>query len=890
MPYSITTQDGITIQNIPDSMPADSPELKARVVAIRAGQGSGAKPAEKARPSFGSVAAEAARRGMTNLAGYLGGIGLMQQEAKRTGRTSFGTFAEGQREVADPLMAQLGSTGVQPADGPQRIAAAGVEAATDPTSYLFPAITAARRMGPLAQVVARPAEQALVGSGAQAGQMAGSSVGSRFGPTSETVGGLLGGILGGAGTANMLGRSADLATNVVPVGRAIANRVLDRTSQEEILRNVNTRIGNVFEAAAQADPAFAKTIEDARKAQKAISIRDPNAPTVDLPINALLANNPVINSFIKNLSAKDEVFRAQYGAQYQDAIDALKTNQFTLFGNPAAAQLTATTPRQMAQETGSLAASQARRQRTIDEQIADLSRTPTVDPTAFGQRISSLVEKKEEAARNSVKPLYAQAFDIAKAKNVELPPQAVGDIFEFVAGERASDIFKTFPSIYNRVSSRFRPSVSEQPATFDPLTLTTTPAGTTRQFAAATVEDLDSLKREINKQLRKTSEPSDIRLLSELRERVGGHIDNLDSDFVSAYRRADSEYLNRVGLPFSAATLRSMDRKKFVEQISPALIGNKSNVSEFIRATGEDGVRVARDAFYDNFTRSVVKDGVINPRAAERWIAANQGGMSLIPGLADELRGTVGNVQALMARSRDLDQAFRRAAGERLVSESGFRNPAELTQRMYSDPAFTAQFMKRYGTTSDDVKAVRSFMLDDIVQSNDPVAFLNDRSRAAVLSNVFGPTYAKKIQSFALASERLKVDPTNVSFKPETVPKTSIEEITGTSPQSIVSRITQPVAGATYAITSLISRYLAKQTNEETERRLKEILLNPEDAVKIFSAVSAKADEKQALKTALGIGKKYGIDFAEMLRQDLQSGAVRGAVLPSQQPMMAEEQ
>ena len=38
MPYSITTKDGITINNIPDNVPADSPDLKARVAAIRAEQ------------------------------------------------------------------------------------------------------------------------------------------------------------------------------------------------------------------------------------------------------------------------------------------------------------------------------------------------------------------------------------------------------------------------------------------------------------------------------------------------------------------------------------------------------------------------------------------------------------------------------------------------------------------------------------------------------------------------------------------------------------------------------------------------------------------------------------------------------------------------------------
>jgi hypothetical protein len=42
MPYSITTRDGITLNNIPDEVPADSPELKQRVQAIRSQMGGGA--------------------------------------------------------------------------------------------------------------------------------------------------------------------------------------------------------------------------------------------------------------------------------------------------------------------------------------------------------------------------------------------------------------------------------------------------------------------------------------------------------------------------------------------------------------------------------------------------------------------------------------------------------------------------------------------------------------------------------------------------------------------------------------------------------------------------------------------------------------------------------
>lgn len=53
MPYSITTQDGITIDNIPDDVPADAPALKERVAKIR-----GQKPAPKndaSAPSSGFV-------------------------------------------------------------------------------------------------------------------------------------------------------------------------------------------------------------------------------------------------------------------------------------------------------------------------------------------------------------------------------------------------------------------------------------------------------------------------------------------------------------------------------------------------------------------------------------------------------------------------------------------------------------------------------------------------------------------------------------------------------------------------------------------------------------------------------------------------------------------
>jgi hypothetical protein len=50
MAYSITTKDGITINNIPDDVAPDSPDLKARVAAIRAGGGTAALEAPAPAP------------------------------------------------------------------------------------------------------------------------------------------------------------------------------------------------------------------------------------------------------------------------------------------------------------------------------------------------------------------------------------------------------------------------------------------------------------------------------------------------------------------------------------------------------------------------------------------------------------------------------------------------------------------------------------------------------------------------------------------------------------------------------------------------------------------------------------------------------------------------
>lgn len=852
-------------------------------------------PTAAPSPSMGALIAEGARKGFAGTVGAVSGLANVIDRAGinpfTMGMRAAGTpvpqptgglvetFQQGREPVYSGLMQLMGSTGVQPQTGAQKMLSAGAEAVTSPESYFFGPLSVIKRMGPVAQTIMRPAEQYIVGAGAEAGGQAGEYTGEKVG--APGIGRFFGGLLGGIGSA--YGTSAAIKTGELTgkgfnLAKSQWDKIRGTSPEDELLKDVDNRISNIFIAAGAADPNFMKVLTDAAKAQESIYLKAPGGQPVQMPLSSLLADNPVINNFIQSLSSKDPVFRAQYGDQFEKAKQAMVANQFKLFGDPSKVQVSI--------KPIDLAAPQARRLRTIDEQIADVYSDKSMDPTMLGNRIDSLLAKKEDAAYKEVRPLYTEAFNIAKTKNVELPAESVDDIFNYVAGAQASDIFKTFPSIYNRVKSRFRPETVEPSAI---LTAEGKPAieGGVK-FSAATVEDLDSLKREVNKQLRKTSDPADIRLLTELKARVSGHIDNLDPEFVTAYRNADNSYLQKVGLPFNSDTLNNIDRKKFVEQIAPALIGNKSNVSQFIDATGQEGVRVARDAFMDSFSRAALKDDVINPKIAEKWLKKNQGGVSLIPGLEDELRGAVNNVQALLAERKRIDDAFKTAAGNQIIKGEGFDNAQDLVTKMYGDLNFTEKFMSKsgYGQNKDAVNAVRSFMLDDIVKSGDPIGLLNDRNKAAVFNRVFGPTYAQKVADFATVSNRITKDLTNVPFRTETVAKTPVEMLTGIPPEQIISRIYNPVSGVTYAITSLASKFWANQASKMTEQRIKELLLNPTDAVKVFNAVQpkVKAYDRAKIDEAIAIGKKYGIDWVADAFNDAMSGAARGAIQNIPQP------
>lgn len=220
MAYSITTKDGITINNIPDDVSPDSPELKARVAAIRSG---GVDKGEQETTISGI--AGAATRGLAPIAAGaglgavlgapIGGIGMVPGAVAGAGAGAIAEIA------GDPIVSTINSLmgtnytlptqamenlltriGVaEPKTEAERIvqATASGAAGAGGVASLGHALRAAGAASPVisgvgSQLAAQPLAQ--IAGGAGSGLAGQSAAESGAGPVGQVAASLAGGIAG----------------------------------------------------------------------------------------------------------------------------------------------------------------------------------------------------------------------------------------------------------------------------------------------------------------------------------------------------------------------------------------------------------------------------------------------------------------------------------------------------------------------------------------------------------------------------------------------------------------------------------------------------------------------------------------------------------------------
>lgn len=750
------------------------------------------------------------------------------------------------RPVEQRAQQAVGYQQIPAPDKASRLVGAGIESTLDPLS-----------MAGGTGIVGRVLGGFIPGMTAEFGGQVGQNI---AGDAGQFVGALAGGMAGGLGQSQLGFRAAKLGYDrVAPKIQQAKQRLSGTVPEEEIQREASGAVENILRAAADADPNIAANIQRADEIARTTGVQ--------LPATAILNSNPVLVDQVRSLAARDPVFRSQYGQQFEQAQQALQGRATRLFGQPA----TANAVIEQTVKDIPLDKVQQRRLDALNKQIAKESSFNVADQQQLGSRVKKLVETKEDAAREATSPLYDSAFDFAKQNNIVLPATSVEDIYTFANQKQAADVFGTFPSLWTKINKYFSPNQE------------------TQLFNNLDISYLDSLKQAVNKALRSSNDPKELRLLGELRTKVDDAIYALPEEFSTRYKAADAAFRENVGLPYSQEAIKQVDRAKFDETVLPVLTKNRSALSQFLAATGGEGFDLAKKAFIIDFDRAAIKDGVIDPKAANKWLKENNPTLALLGNRADDVRSAINDVAALNAEKVRINNAFTEAKKNKLLQLEG-KTAQEIVSGLYSKPANVDQFLRTYGSNVDTLNAVRSFMLDDVLSASDPIAALTDRTRKATYDKVFGPTYIKNVESLAEASRRLADNPANVKFNVQEVPKTEIERITGTTPESIASQVRDRFTSAPYVVTSLLSKFWAKQTAEATDAQLKSLLLNPQEVKKLSQAFTPKADgslDLTKVNSALKSAQKFGVNLLEMAINDAAMGAVRAT--PAIQANMPEE-
>lgn len=781
------------------------------------------------------------------------------------------TLAEGRRLEEQRRRALGVNTGLKPPEGvstlPALLAGGAVEGVADPLTYVGGGLIRQGVRETARQAAARATLGGAGGAGGELGGAAGGLIGQEVdrimasgeqggGTTAEAIGRLIGGGAGGVAGGLVAAKGAiirDIGKSAYSRASNAALNIKDPVKAKAIFdaqakEIANKEIKEIVSAAARSDSNMAAALLKAEQWQRTLG--------TSVPTNVAVANNPVVLREIRSLAEKNPEFRAQYLERFEEARRVLQAKADDLFGDATGYSGTKTEVKSTA-----IAKSVDRRLKSLDDSIARVSQrvTPKTDSNVLGEQIESLIDQKRVEAMKSVQPLYQEAFDVAKAKGVQLPGATVGDIYNRVVNETSTNVFQSYPELYRKIKDTFQPT--EQGG-----------------FAPAGIDAIDSLKREINASLRKARNDTDVRVLRDLKDTFDASLNTLDPEFVSKYRMADDVYRQKVGIPFSEETLVAMGRSKFVENLVPLITRDKSHLSEFLTATGEAGQQRARDAFLIDLEKSAMTDGVLDAKKARKWLDKNKTALSMLPGLADEVTNAAGAVSAIDASKRRLNAQFTDARKTEIARLED-KTPTQILADMYRDPNTVDKYMKTYGNDRDSLRALRSFALDDLLKSGDAVSMLASKERSSAYAKLFGPTYLERVKTLGEIADALENNPAQIAFDTKSIPTTWAEKVSGIPLPQMLSVLRDRISSPIHKFAILASKSYAAKQSLAYDEEMKALLLDPE-ALRTFEVEARKIASGQPVdaKKWLEMGRKYGLT---PIKRGALSGTQRGADEPS---------
>ena len=575
---------------------------------------------------------------------------------------------------------------------------------------------------------------------------------------------------------------------------------------------------------------------------------------VDIPFFLTVSNNPVVKGELNKLVRIDPQVRAQVFAELDKIEAAIVAKGNTLFGVPVVGKAL---EEQIPQEIISKSLrSQTdiikQRIETINSRLEDLSSSymPELTKAELGLKIENLVRAKKKEAQALRTIEYERILKNAKKDKVFMPKEGVAQIWNYVKSVRLDNKFGQGTTIQSKINSLLKPTIK--------VTKEKGPAGKTitkkeQIFPKLDFAGVDSLKREINKQLRRNLSP-DVRFqLEELKTILGEARTTIPGPYSAALDVADLNYYKHIGIPFTEQGIKEISSAKYAQRIAPVVVQNSESLTQFLNVVGETkGMDIARNAFLAEVWQKAVVNNALVPARVKKIMKDKSEVIDMIPGLKEELTQTLKTEGYLSSRVNNLNKEFKiqeKKIGDHFLSTKyggveGFQ-PSEIVTDMMKNRDTLIKITNDIKMLPVEVRSaventIRRQFLDNIGLKRNSLEWLTNPENTYTVQRIMGKGYQNDIRAFARLTDRInRVAVEEVGNLPMNPLYDVVEKYSGVPLPSVVAMIRRPIISPKQKVVLLASRMWSGKRGSKADRQMKQILLSDLDALDAFYKLEA---------------------------------------------------
>lgn len=700
----------------------------------------------------------------------------------------------------------------------EQITLAGTREVFDPTNY-FGALGL--------KLLPRGFQAFSFGTSAEFGGEIGEQAEETFFGTDTGIGRTIGALKGGLTTAV----ATPTVKRAVLGGADVANQVWKKyrtvkTNPKETVDGYATGAAkNLLEMATKdvTEEGLAQTVSDFERIAKIVGREN-------FPLLVSMSDNPTLRSQVVRLAKTNSSFRTKVKDELTQLSLAIDARAKDLFGSRyAVANI------KLAPEVAEEQIKRQERMQNIDEKLEQLGERfiPTGAKSDVGFAIRTLVDAKKKIAKKELSQNYEALMEEAKKNGIRMPKGAVRDVYNFIKQNQIRDIFGKGTPLDKQILKHWSPKES-----------------LANDFAPASFEQVESLKRAINKELRRSTPGSDShRKISQLLEIFEQARTQIKGKYSQRLADIDRLYYERVGINFSAQGIKDMDSQKYAEKIAPILLQNKESLDDFLRVAGVEGVDIAKNAMYMKIYNTAFSDtGLLDRRKLLSFQKKNK---ELIDGLNmnDEILSVLTDQSTLQLRKASLDNIVKAKEVELsknifLKNETTGIDYNKRVKEMLANSDNIEPFFKQLSDLTPEGQrlikdaARREFIEIARKEGVSMVDFVTDPSNGVLVSRLFGPQYKQDVLDIAKLSDALKT--ASIDQLSAVVTKEELDLVRrflpGVDVPYVTSQVRDRISSTTQKVVRILSRFQVAKAQGAVDDKIAELLLDPKGLSKIKNA------------------------------------------------------